>query len=479
MVKFDVSDTQVLALDRLQKNIPDVKNNKCKKRRASVVSPRRITHKIKIQERQEEFKNFVIDLTDSNDQEVYVSGIVADIGDDNSTHSRMNSACSSRAAVPVGALDFDFLARQSHESQESNESQDSRDSVRAMPPTIKNTNAATEPQIDTEFFTIKSIEKTFGLTFRKVINKGSYGEVLSFKQNVKNKYASTDNDEFGVVQAHNNVAVKVIKRTRGNQEELTMTQRELDILYIGKDHPNIIHFFEWSSYANIKGTYVYDFIVMENAVCDLYTYVTKRKIENDTKAYIGSRILNGLVFLHEKGIIHRDIKPGNVLITRDGEIKLADFGMARESNGAAMTLFVTTFCYRALELYDLLVEGNKHKFETAVYTNAIDMFSFGAVMYEMFFNHEFIPAHKNPEKDGELSFLKYVRKTMRERIEEFESLRVTSDDCEIAEAKGAIMKCFRPWPERADAKTLLKEPPFDLDENARSILRHVVRLSLG
>jgi serine/threonine protein kinase len=49
--------------------------------------------------------------------------------------------------------------------------------------------------------------------------------------------------------------------------------------------------------------------------------------ENLVTIYI-YQVLEGLVFLHEKGIIHRDIKGGNILTTKEGEVKLADFSVA-------------------------------------------------------------------------------------------------------------------------------------------------------
>lgn len=47
-----------------------------------------------------------------------------------------------------------------------------------------------------------------------------------------------------------------------------------------------------------------------------------------------SQILEGLVYLHEQGVIHRDIKGANILTNKDGCVKLADFGVASKATGA-------------------------------------------------------------------------------------------------------------------------------------------------
>jgi serine/threonine protein kinase len=74
--------------------------------------------------------------------------------------------------------------------------------------------------------------------------------------------------------------------------------------------------------------------------------------------------------LHEKGILHRDIKGGNLLLTRHGVLKIADFGLARiffPGRDMMYTSRVVTLWYRAPEL--LLGMSN--------YTSAIDMWSVG------------------------------------------------------------------------------------------------------
>ena len=67
--------------------------------------------------------------------------------------------------------------------------------------------------------------------------------------------------------------------------------------------------------------------------------------ESLVRVYI-SQVLNGLVYLHEQGVIHRDIKGANILITKKGHVKLADFGVAVEkmhANDDAQTVVGTPY----------------------------------------------------------------------------------------------------------------------------------------
>ncbi|KAH9006845.1 Pkinase-domain-containing protein, partial [Lactarius hatsudake] len=89
------------------------------------------------------------------------------------------------------------------------------------------------------------------------------------------------------------------------------------------------------------------------------------------------QMLAGLAYLHHKGIIHRDIKGSNILVNNRGELKLADFGLARfyhKRRRSDYTNRVITLWYRPPELL----------FGTTVYGPEVDMWSAGCIMLELF-----------------------------------------------------------------------------------------------
>lgn len=94
----------------------------------------------------------------------------------------------------------------------------------------------------------------------------------------------------------------------------------------------------------------------------------------DIKAWMGM-LTRAVWFCHENFVLHRDIKPNNLLIAGDGEVKLADFGLARSFSDPyrQMTTNVITRWYRPPEL----LFGAKH------YSGAVDIWSVGTVLAEL------------------------------------------------------------------------------------------------
>src|SRR5712671_18354 len=99
------------------------------------------------------------------------------------------------------------------------------------------------------------------------------------------------------------------------------------------NHPNIVAVYDWGQEA---GTY---FIVMEyvegRSLRDLLR--AEAPLDPNLTAEVGAEIASALAFAHRSGVVHRDVKPGNVLLTRAGNVKVTDFGIARAGASDALT----------------------------------------------------------------------------------------------------------------------------------------------
>ncbi len=137
------------------------------------------------------------------------------------------------------------------------------------------------------------------------------------------------------------------------------------------NHPNIVAIYDWGQES---GTY---FIVMEyvegRSLRDLVR--SESPLESNQAAEITAEIASALAFAHRNGVVHRDVKPGNVLLTRSGNVKVTDFGIARAgaSDGLTQTGSVmgTATYFSPEQAQGLPVDGRS------------DVYSLGVVMYEM------------------------------------------------------------------------------------------------
>jgi serine/threonine-protein kinase len=134
---------------------------------------------------------------------------------------------------------------------------------------------------------------------------------------------------------------------------------------------NIVGIYDWGQEA---GTY---FIVMEyvegRSLRDLIR--SESPLDPNQSAEITAEIASALAYAHRSGVVHRDVKPGNVLLTRAGGVKVTDFGIARAGTGDGLTqtgsVMGTATYFSPEQAQGLAVDGRS------------DVYSLGVVLYEM------------------------------------------------------------------------------------------------
>ena len=192
------------------------------------------------------------------------------------------------------------------------------------------------------------------------IGEGTYGVVYKAK-----------NKETGEM-----VALKRIRLTSEEEGVPCTAIREISLLKELK-HPNIVRLND-VLYTEKKLILVFEFLDR-----DLKDYMDGRPLHPDVVRNFMGQLLDGIAFCHEQRVLHRDLKPQNLLINARGELKLADFGLAR-AFGIPVKLYtheVVTLWYRAP---DVLLGSRR-------YSTPIDIWSAGCILAEMLRGSPLLP----------------------------------------------------------------------------------------
>ncbi|XP_016405347.1 cyclin-dependent kinase 6-like [Sinocyclocheilus rhinocerous] len=141
------------------------------------------------------------------------------------------------------------------------------------------------------------------------------------------------------------------------------------------NHPNIVKLLNVSAgWQNEKFDLTLVFEYIDQDLTTFLSKVSEKGLARDKIKDVMRQLLSGLDFLHTNTVIHRDLKPDNVLVSSRGEVKIADFGLARiYTYHIALTPCVVTLWYRAPEV---LLQSS--------YMSSVDMWSAGCIFAELF-----------------------------------------------------------------------------------------------
>ena len=199
---------------------------------------------------------------------------------------------------------------------------------------------------------IRGKNKTYVIS--KTLGKGTFGKVkLAYNQENKNeKYACKI----------------LLKSNIKDEDDNLRCKREMDILK-KMHHVNVVRTYE------IISTETTFYIFMDFcAKGELFNYiVVKQRLSEKKSAFFYYQLINGIEYIHKKGVCHRDLKPENLLLTEKNKLKIIDFGLSNYFNGNLLETPCGSPCYASPEM----VRG--HKYDGF----KIDIWSSGIILYAM------------------------------------------------------------------------------------------------
>jgi len=200
------------------------------------------------------------------------------------------------------------------------------------------------------------------------------------------------------------VAIKVVKPRLLDREEVDWRFRHERRVLAGLDHPNIAKLFDGGTTEDGIPYFVMEYVEGER----LTEYCRSRKLSTQERVVLFRKICSAVQYAHRKLVIHRDIKPGNIMVTPGGEPKLLDFGIAKLvdpefGSSGGTTLPVT------MPGIQPMTPGyaSPEQFSGETVTTASDVYSLGVMLYELLTGH-------NPHRISEPVYEQFRRAAVEE-----------------------------------------------------------------
>ncbi|RCH79383.1 Mitogen-activated protein kinase, partial [Rhizopus stolonifer] len=212
--------------------------------------------------------------------------------------------------------------------------------------------------------------------FIREMGQGAYGVVCAAKD----------------TETGDQVAIKKVCRIFEKTILAKRALREVKLLKFFNGHENI------TSVLDMDIVNLQDFnelyLVQELMEADLHQIIRSGQPLTDAHfQYFVYQVCRGLKYIHSANVLHRDLKPGNLLVNADCELKICDFGLARgysenpDHNVGFMTEYVATRWYRAPEImlsFQNYTKASTYSIVCAVHSfSIVDMWSVGCIFAEM------------------------------------------------------------------------------------------------
>jgi len=178
------------------------------------------------------------------------------------------------------------------------------------------------------------------------------------------------------------VALKVVRFGLATAEASRRARFEAEVLARLR-HPGIAQIYEAGTYRE-EGGPLLPFFAMEHVegARTLIEYAEVERLDRDARLELFATVCAAVQHGHEKGVIHRDLKPGNLLVDRSGRVKVIDFGLARAADPALVSESLRTETGHVAGTLAYMAPEQLDADPGHVDTRA-DLYSLGAVLYEL------------------------------------------------------------------------------------------------
>ena len=178
---------------------------------------------------------------------------------------------------------------------------------------------------------------------------------------------------------HKKVAIKIVRAEKNNSEILERFRREREIL-ASLDHPNIARLLDGGSTEEGLPYFVMEFVDGQ----PIHRWCDERKLNVGQRLELFRNVCAAVQYAHQHLVVHRDLKPGNILVTADGTVKLLDFGIAKLLDTAPTGELPATITMMRLMTPEY---ASPEQVKGKAITTLTDVYSLGMVLYELLTGH--------------------------------------------------------------------------------------------